>query len=206
MKSIIFIIADFIHLFIRYSLVDKLSRIRNAFYSRWIMHEFRSCGTNCLFQHFSMLTGSRYISIGKELYGGKDLVWEVYDRYCEQTFTPSVTIGDNCSFGDGGHLSCINSITIGNGVRIGRKVFICDNAHGCSERSLMDIPANMRPMASKGHIVIEDNVWIGEMVCILSGVRIGRGSIIGANAVVTKDIPEYALVGGNPAKVIKIIE
>ena len=64
----------------------------------------------------------------------------------------------------------------------------------------------MRPMYSKGPVVIEDNVWIGEMVCILPNVRIGKGSIIGANAVVTKDVPANALVGGNPARVIKIIE
>ena len=68
------------------------------------------------------------------------------------------------------------------------------------------MPANMRPMYSKGPVVIEDNVWIGEMVCILPNVRIGKGSIIGANAVVTKDVPANALVGGNPARVIKIIE
>ena len=68
------------------------------------------------------------------------------------------------------------------------------------------MPANVRAMYSKGPIVIEDNVWIGEMVCILPNVKIGKGSIIGANAVVTKDIPAHALAGGNPAKVIKIIE
>ena len=55
---------------------------------------------------------------------------------------------------------------------------------------------------SKGDIVIEDDVWIGSNCVILSGVTIGRGSIIGAGSVVTKNIPKYTIVGGNPAKVI----
>ncbi|WP_279145834.1 DapH/DapD/GlmU-related protein, partial [Clostridium tyrobutyricum] len=52
-------------------------------------------------------------------------------------------------------------------------------------------------------VVIEDDVWIGEMVCILPGVRIGKGSIIGAGAIVTKNIPKYSIAVGNPAKVVK---
>ena len=56
---------------------------------------------------------------------------------------------------------------------------------------------------SKGDIVIEDDVWIGANSVILSGVCIGRGSIIGAGSIVTKDIPRYSIVGGNPARVIK---
>ncbi len=206
MKLIIRIIADFCHLLFRYSLVDKMHRVKNVFYSRWIAHEFKTCGENCLFQGFSLLKGARHISIGSNLYCGKDVVWEVYDRYGQQTFTPNVTIGSNSSFGDNGHLTCINSITIGAGVRIGRKVFICDNSHGKATREELGIPANQRPMYSKGPIVIEDNVWVGEMVCILPNVKIGKGSIIGANAVVTKDIPANALAAGNPAKVIKIFE
>ncbi|MDR2406844.1 MAG: sugar O-acetyltransferase, partial [Bacteroidales bacterium] len=57
-----------------------------------------------------------------------------------------------------------------------------------------------------GSVVIEDNVWIGDKVTILPGVHIGYGSIIGANAVVTKDVPANCVVGGNPAKIIKVIK
>ena len=206
MKIIIRLFADIIHLLFKYSFLDNLNKAKYVFYSRCIQHEFNSCGRNCLFQGFSFLKGAQHISIGSHLYCGKDVVWEVYDAYGQQTFTPSVTIGDHCSFGDNGHLTCINSITIGNGVRIGRKTFICDNSHGRCTRPELDIPANVRPMYSKGPIVIEDYAWIGEMVCILPNVKIGKGSIIGANSVVTKDIPDHALACGNPARVIKIIE
>ena len=62
----------------------------------------------------------------------------------------------------------------------------------------------MRPTTSKGRVVIGNNVWIGDKATILPGVTIGDGAIIAANAVVTKDVPQYSVVGGNPAKVIKI--
>lgn len=58
-------------------------------------------------------------------------------------------------------------------------------------------------LQKKGDIVIENDVWIGANVIILSGVKVGHGSIIGAGSIVTKDVPPYAIVGGNPAKVIK---
>ena len=56
---------------------------------------------------------------------------------------------------------------------------------------------------SKGDIIVEDDVWIGQNAVVLSGVRIGQGAIVAAGAIVTKDVPPYAIVGGNPAKIIK---
>lgn len=134
---------------------------------------------------------------------GRGLVIEVYDKYQEQRFTPSVVIGDYVNIGDYSHLSCVNGITINNNVRMGRKVFITDNAHGASDRSQLDIRPNIRQIVSKGPVVIEENAWIGEMACIMPGVTIGRGAIVGANAVVTKDVPAYSVAAGVPAKVVR---
>ena len=58
-------------------------------------------------------------------------------------------------------------------------------------------------MLSAKSMIIHDDVWIGELVSVFPGVEIGKGAIIGANSVVTKSVPEYCIVAGNPAKVIK---
>jgi serine acetyltransferase len=55
----------------------------------------------------------------------------------------------------------------------------------------------------KGDIIIENDVWIGATATIMSGVKISNGAVIGAGSVVTKDVPPYAIVAGNPAKVVK---
>jgi len=56
---------------------------------------------------------------------------------------------------------------------------------------------------TKGDVLIENDVWIGKEACILSGVRIGNGAVVGARAVVAKDVPPYAIVVGNPARVVR---
>ena len=116
---------------------------------------------------------------------------------------PLIEIGHNCNIGDDCNIQCCNHIKFGNGVLLGRKVMINDTSHGEFVREQLDIQPNLRPLVSKGPIIIDDNVWIGEMVCILGNVHIGKGSVIGAGTVVTKDIPEYSLAVGVPAKVIK---
>lgn len=68
------------------------------------------------------------------------------------------------------------------------------------------LPPLFRPLFSKGPVIIGKNVWIGDKATILPGVTIGDGSIIGANSVVTKDVPAYSVVAGNPAKIIKTIK
>lgn len=150
-----------------------------------------------------MTRGLRHVSIGDNCYIGQKVqltAWET-DRFD----TPEIVMGNNVSIGDNSHITAINSIHIGNNVLTGKRVLITDNAHGASDKDLLDIAPNQRPLSSKGPVVVEDNVWIGEKASVMPGVRIGKGAIIGANAVVTKDIPPYAVAVGNPARVIKIM-
>lgn len=83
---------------------------------------------------------------------------------------------------------------------IGPYCFIYTSNH-CTKRT--DIPMFRQGDSVPRPVIISDDVWIGARVTILPGVHIGKGAIIGAGAVVTKDVPEYAVVGGNPAKIIK---
>ena len=105
------------------------------------------------------------------------------------TFGKNVFINSGCKFQDQG------GITVGNNVLIGHNVVLATLNH--------NICVSKRAELFAAPIVIEDNVWIGANVTITSGVTIGKGSIVAAGAVVTKDVPEYSIVGGVPAKVIR---
>lgn len=106
-----------------------------------------------------------------------------------------ITIGDNCGF-SGTRIRAGETITIGNNVRCGANTYIAStDVHTEDSRSGKDRP-----------IVIEDNVWLGLNVVVLKGVRIGENSVIGANSVVTKDIPANVIAAGTPCKIIREIQ
>lgn len=108
-----------------------------------------------------------------------------------------IIIGDNSGLGVN---SIVEKTTIGNNVMMGRDVIIMSNSHRYDN---CDIPMIFQGDKAVEEVVIGDDVWIGHRVIILPGVKIGKGSIIGAGAVVTKDVPNYAVVGGVPAKIIR---
>ena len=84
-------------------------------------------------------------------------------------------------------------------------VYISDHAHGDDRFLDLDTPPLRRPLFSKGPVHICRNVWLGERVCVLPGVTIGEGSVIGAGSIVTHDIPPFSIAAGAPARVIKTI-
>jgi acetyltransferase-like isoleucine patch superfamily enzyme len=178
--------------------------LKMRIYSGWISCRFNSFGRNSILKPpVNYLLGAKYISVGENVTIGKNVTLTAWNHYLNQTFTPKITIGNGSSIGDDSHITSINEIIIGNNVRTGKKILITDNSHGASKLELLNTAPNKRPLHSKGAVIIEDNVWIGEKASIMPGVHINKGSIIAANSVVTKDIPPYCLAAGIPAKVIK---
>ena len=114
-------------------------------------------------------------------------------------FPSCVELGDFSGIGVRAQIS--GKVTIGKNVMMGPDVCIYARNHAYDR---LDIPMNRQGFAPEQPIVIGDDVWIGARVIILPGVKVGTGSIVGAGAVVTKDVPDYAVVGGNPAHVIKM--
>ena len=100
----------------------------------------------------------------------------------------------------------LHKIKIGNNVLFGSNVFITDHSHGNVSVEEVDIPPNERELYSKGPVVIEDNCWICENVIILPGVHVGYSAILAAGAVITKDVPAYAVAAGNPARIVKVLK
>lgn len=113
-------------------------------------------------------------------------------------FTPELQIGDNS--GVGVDCDLCGPVTIGNDVMMGPEVVIYTFLHNYDR---VDIPMRLQGIEAPRPVRIGNDVWIGRRAIIMPGVTIGDGVIIGAGAVVTKDVPPYSVVGGVPAKIIK---
>lgn len=111
----------------------------------------------------------------------------------------SVTLEDGCSIHPRCQLNAyVSSITIGKKVMLAPCCALYAYNHGIKR----DQVVLEQPLESHGPIVVKDGAWLGYGVVVTSGVTIGEGAVIGASSVVTKDVPDYAIVVGNPAKVI----
>lgn len=136
------------------------------------------------------IIGGERIKLGKNLYLWPDLYWETQN-------TGKIEIADDVVMSRGVHLVAFEHIYIGKGSMIGEYSSIRDANHRIGGEQLRDA----------GHVSaaihIGKQVWIGRGVCILPGVSIGDYAVIGANAVVTKDIPAASVAVGIPARVIK---
>ena len=111
-----------------------------------------------------------------------------------------VEIGDGSGIGENCHL--LNDIKIGSQVMMGPDVYIVGNAEN-HEFLRTYIPMGMQGKRIAGRTIIEDDCWIEARVVMTAGQHIKKGSIVAADAVLTKDFEEYSIVGGNPAKLIK---
>jgi acetyltransferase-like isoleucine patch superfamily enzyme len=120
----------------------------------------------------------------------------VIEPYCRLVGQPCIDIGNNFYLNAGCHL--LGEISIGEDVIIGPQTVIWSRDHGIRKDSLIRLQKH-----TAEPIMIGNDVWIGAHATILKGVHIGDGAIIGAGSVVVKDIPEYAIAVGNPARVVK---
>ena len=113
-------------------------------------------------------------------------------------FSPDVRIGNNSGIG----INCemYGSVIIGNDLMMAPEVVVYTSGH---RHDVVDIPMRLQGTTDICKVIIDDDVWIGRRAMIMPGVHIGKGSIIGAGAVVTKDIPPYSIAVGVPAKVVK---
>ena len=111
-----------------------------------------------------------------------------------------VRIGSDTYIGPHGYLAGDGGLVIGRGVMIGPMAYLQTSTHNFDSADLAAVPYDHRIV--RGPIAIEDYAWLGGRVTILPGVRIGKGAIIGAGSVVTRDVEPLAVVVGNPARVV----
>lgn len=186
-------------------IVHKLNEIYAWPQIEQIKLELKSCGKKLDIETPISTLGLCYISIGDNFNVRRDFKLRAFDQFESYYFSPKINIGDNFYAGTQSCIAIISKLHIGNNVTLASRVTIIDHAHGKVDYSDIETPVMKRELSTKGPIIIEDNVWLCEGVVVLGGVSIGKNSIIAANAVVTKDIPEYSIAAGIPAKVIKTI-
>ena len=160
---------------------------------------FGHIGSGTVIRAPIMLHNTRFVYLGKGVsiqHGARfDVITERFGR----TYQPKVHIGDGASFEQNFHLACAQEIVIGRKVAITENVGIFDIWHPYEDpsRPIVDQPLRTAP------IYIGDESLIGMGVVIQPGVRIGRHCLIGANSVVTHDIPDFSIAVGAPATMIK---
>ena len=185
------------------NLIEKLAYYKYVIQSYRISSRLGSCGKGTRFSKVEYLTGHQHIHVSKNTIFLPHLFLTAWGEHDDSI---KISIGDYCSIGAYCHISAYNKVSIGNHVLIGKWVSIVDNDHGNTNKESLMIPPLERELVSKGPIVIGNHVWIGDKVTILSGVTIGNNSVIAANSVITKDVPPFSVVAGNPGKVIKVYE
>ena len=174
-----------------------LARIRYLFWKGKFgkTDGFVHIGKHVTFQNPQSLYFGKGISIGKYAY------FLPCTKYAGVSYNPKIEIGDGCIVGIRNSFAAINSIKIGKNVLFAGYVHLTDHSHGYED---IDRPVTPQQLVSKGPIVVEDDCWLGFGCEILSGVHIGKHCVVAARSVVTKDVPSYSIVAGNPAHVIKV--
>lgn len=188
-----------------YKVINRLHSFKTRTLSKIYKKQLLTCGDNVFIEKLGLLVGAKNISIGNDSDIQQMTYLTAWESYKGQQLHPRIRIGSDCHIGAFNHITCINKIEIGDGFVSGKWVTITDNSHGDTSEKSLCLPVSKRPVVTKGPVIIGKNVWIGDKATILPGITIGDGVVIAANSVVTKDVPDYCVIGGNPAKIIKQI-
>ena len=158
---------------------------------------FRQYGKHTLILCPLLLEGTKNISIGDRTFI-YDQVWLAAMPLTENEH-PELHIGNKCGIGHFNHIYATNRIVIEDSVLTADRVYISDTIHSYENP---DLSIKDQKVRSTKEVVIGEGSWLGENVCV-SGASVGKHCVIGANAVVTHDIPDYSVAVGIPARVIK---
>lgn len=159
----------------------------------------RQYGRGAYVSPFIQAVGLDCVSLGDGSRISRNTRLLALKSYGKQTFTPSISIGNNVSIGFGCTLSCVNQLEIGDDVTIGDNVYLADSQHDYAHPEISVLDQPLLP----GSIKIGRGAWVGYGAFVAGDVCIGAFSVVGANSVVTKSVEPYTVVAGVPAKPIK---
>lgn len=178
-----------------------ISRLFNVLTPRhWLV---RSVGRGVRISHSTEISGGRFIEIGNGVGIGRRcwlLVQGADSRKADAG--PAIIVGAGTQVGEGCTFSAASHIRVGCNVLFGARVWVTDHNHVYTD---IEKPILAQGWTSQGYVDIEDNCWLGTGAVIIGSrtVKVGKGSVVGANSVVTSDVPAHSVVAGNPARVIR---
>ena len=163
----------------------------------WLTIILKRCGAGLIVRKGVRINKPKLVSLGK---------YVCLDRYVSifinkiSEITPNVIIGDNVLIGGFSSIGCSNSIVIEDNVILAPHVHITDRNHSYED---VQTPIRKQPAVSPGPVIIGKGSWLGYGSQVMPNVKIGKHCVVAAGSVVTRDIPDYCVVVGIPARVIK---
>lgn len=158
-------------------------------------------GTNSLIEEPKSIEGTKFISIGSNTSIGHSAWLAAFENYLNQSFTPKLLIGNNVRIGNYACITVIDEVDIADGCLFSEYVYISDHYHGNDPTT--ELSPKDQPLFSKGKVFIGENTFLGYRTTIMSGVTLGKNCVVGSHSVVNKSFPDYSMIAGAPAKLIK---
>lgn len=155
--------------------------------------QLRACGEDCVFEAGVLVFHPENVSLGRNVYVGHQAILKGY-------YKNELVIGERTWLGQQVFIHAAGGVRIGARVGVGPAVKILTSVHDEAGR---DTPVLFSPLRF-APVVVEDDADLGVGSILLPGVTVGRGAIVGAGAVVTEDVPAYAVVAGVPARVLRM--
>lgn len=174
--------------------------ISKLFFQNKYVLKVKHIGENSKIGLLHNILNGQYISIGDRTSIGRFARLHCYDSYNGVKYYPEIKIGNDCIFGINFSILCADKVIIEDNIAFASYVTIVNENHGIN---VEDEQTFYKQTLTSAPVTIKEGSWIGERVCILPGVTIGKKCIIGSGSIVNKSIPDYSIAVGNPARVIK---
>ena len=174
-------------------------KVRDKIFTFLYRYSFNELGCKSTLSMPFLVHGAKYISIDKKVFIRSNAWLSVLNEENFKSNDVRLSIGESTYIGRNAHIVALKNIRIGKNVLIGDNVYIADNYHVFDR---IDLPYKDQGIGFKSEVEVGDGTWLGENVCVISS-KIGKQCIVGANSLVINDVPDYTMVAGSPARIIK---